>query len=89
MECTQELGAYPFSKDGVYIYIYIYIYIYMYLLYAHSICEGHSRGCHTVSRMELVPYGRFYDTRSGRRDVNYWALWKRRNVYYKLRSSTN
>ena len=35
------------------------------LLYAHSICECHSRGCHTVSRMELVPYGRFYDTRSG------------------------
>ena len=36
-----------------------------FLLYAHSICECHSRGCHTVSRMELVPYGRFYDTRSG------------------------
>ena len=35
------------------------------LLYAHSICECHLWGCHTVSHMEHVPYGRFYYTRSG------------------------
>ena len=46
-------------------------------------------GCYTVSRMEHIPYGRFYDTRSKWRDINYWALWKHRNVCYKLCSSTN
>ena len=46
-------------------------------------------GSYMVSRMEHVPYGQFYDTRSGWRDVNYWALWKCRNVYYKLCSSAN
>ena len=44
---------------------YHYMYYLLLPVYAHSICECHSRGCHTVSRMEHLPYGRFYYTRSG------------------------
>ena len=51
--------------------------------YAHSICECYSLGSHTMSYMECMSHRyQLYYTRFGVR------LWKRRNVYYKLCSST-
>ena len=76
----QSGNIWIYHKEIVSEYIFIICTFYLRVLFS---------GCYSVSRMEHVPYGWFYDTRSGWRDVNYWALWNRRNMYYKLRSSTN